>query len=59
MITYVFMVVFYLGGHPIAGTTTSYPTLELCNAVGQRTQAKGAAGVGITNSWACVQQDPS
>ena len=57
MIAYVFIVVFYLGGQPIAGTSTPYPTLELCNAVAQATTAKVEKG--ITNSWACVQEDKS
>ena len=59
MIAYVFIVVFYLGGQPIAGTSTPYPTLELCNAVAQATTAKVDGRLGITNSWACVQEDKS
>ena len=59
MIAYVFIVVFYLGGQPIAGTSTPYPTLELCNAVAQATTAKAVKGADITTSWACVQEDKS
>ena len=59
MIAYVFIMVFYLGGQPIAGTSTPYPTLELCNAVAQATTAKAVKGADITTSWACVQEDKS